>query len=514
MSVHLIEGIRGLYRILEQAFGRFTINQILQNVTELNIDKGSGPLPETVVAKKLSTLSLEGIGAFECAVDPFHDRPIAYEGWPDAYSARSNKFTFTRQCSVRGDATTTNTSNFLFHFTPELQSVPADISDSANGPFIYGGQKWQVGNSNDTWTGAANFGGLMLLRNTVTDTFTPSDFLAANVTQNNVLLPFSDSTNPAAITNIFPRRGAYRCIGAAFEVRNVTNALRLQGNTTMYRMYDKHSQDVIEYVTDTGVGSEINKGVRYPLFPTSVGVVKQYCETKDLHAREGAYEVARFFDADNSPSYDDLQIVLMHNFSGSSDTYCWCSQQTVDSFSIPTISARSHPANFHSFGCFIVGCDPQTELIVTARWIIEYFPEPNDSDLLNLATPSADYDPLALQVVSHTMTQMPVGVPVRANAAGDWFKNLLSVAETAAPLMQAVPALRPYAGFIQGGVGVARSLMNTKPKEFAAQMKEKSVPETASSKRPVAQAAKQTSKKTKGKQKLIQKMYTQTNPMR
>jgi hypothetical protein len=103
---------------------------------------------------------------------------------------------------------------------------------------------------------------------------------------------------------------------------------------------------------------------------------------------------------------------------------------------------------------------------VNTVYIIERFPSQLDADLVVLATPSARYDPQALDLYSEIIRSMPVGVPQRMNGLGDWFAEAVSTAsDFIAPVLSAIPL--PMAQLASKAVstagGIAKKLAPTKP---------------------------------------------------
>jgi len=448
------------------------------------------PLSESVIHKSLPQLSFEGVGAFECAVDPFHDRPIGYEGWPDAYCARSNKFTFTRQVVVPGDSSSSHNSDFLIHLTNELKLVPMQTPNQDNPPDSSSSNVLNVGQgglefSVNNISGQTYYGGLVVLRQSDGNTANFSLGNSTNWSQIATLGPFTEGTSGTIgnESDIFTNRaGTYRCIGAAFEVRNVTNELNVQGLTTAYRMFDRHQEDGVEFYAYLNGNSPL--GMKYtsrrPLWPSTVAATKEYLETKDFKAKDGLYSVARFYDSENLATYDQATPLLVYDMQiATEDGGSWANKfvsaypNILNTSQFNTgatnFSMFNHPIGFHQCGAFVTGCTPSTSLVITARWIIEYFPTTDDADLLVLATPSADYDPRALELVSAVMREMPVGVVVRDNASGDWFKNMMDVADQVSGMVMSMPGLPPQVRAVATGVqGVAKleKVLNRSNKEF------------------------------------------------
>jgi hypothetical protein len=102
---------------------------------------------------------------------------------------------------------------------------------------------------------------------------------------------------------------------------------------------------------------------------------------------------------------------------------------------------------------FFTGLSPSTTLTVTFRAIVEYFPNPTD-ELLQIATPSAQYDPIVLQAYNEAIKAAPYAVPVNMNAGGKYFRMCMSAISKVAPTVaRLISAPYPGAGVIVEGAG-------------------------------------------------------------
>jgi hypothetical protein len=87
---------------------------------------------------------------------------------------------------------------------------------------------------------------------------------------------------------------------------------------------------------------------------------------------------------------------------------------------------------------------------------IETFPSINDPGILVLATPSAQYDPVALEIFSRALTCMPIGVPLADNFFGDWFTGVVeSVTDYLTPVADLF-GLTSVAAISRGASGLAK----------------------------------------------------------
>jgi len=62
---------------------------------------------------------------------------------------------------------------------------------------------------------------------------------------------------------------------------------------------------------------------------------------------------------------------------------------------------------------------------LNAIFYYETFPNQSEKDILVLATPSAEYDPLSLEIYSHAISRQPPAVMLSENPMGEWFADVI-----------------------------------------------------------------------------------------
>lgn len=120
-------------------------------------------------------------------------------------------------------------------------------------------------------------------------------------------------------------------------------------------------------------------------------------------------------------------------------------------------------AGLQTTGAIFTGLGPETVITLDYRFIVEVAPTPANQTLVSLASPSAKYDPAALELYSRAVVELPPAVKVNANAAGDWWKTISSVFKTVAPV---VANFGPYgaiaSGALSGAAGIGDSIQQTR----------------------------------------------------
>jgi len=216
-------------------------------------------------------------------------------------------------------------------------------------------------------------------------------------------------------------------IGMGFEVHNITAELNKQGSVTVFEQSqsrDPFSTLFLNTANTTIIGSFSSNWVQQA--PTSLSNALLLQGSKTWDASQGAYCVCTMSDVVNPPRMAEvinplsIQIIDANypNVIGGTCYIPGTTTQTAGSFSCPGMNICTP---YNSKGMYFSNLSATTVLQLNAVFIIERFPSEVDGDLTVLATPTADYDPIALEAYSRLCRLIPVGVPVNQNGFGDWF---------------------------------------------------------------------------------------------
>ncbi len=85
-------------------------------------------------------------------------------------------------------------------------------------------------------------------------------------------------------------------------------------------------------------------------------------------------------------------------------------------------------SGFAPFVIQMMGLSVESTFQITVKTTVEYFPTCQFSFELGLATYSPAYDPEAFRIYHEVMRQIPAGVPVSMNAAGDFWRMIVTAA--------------------------------------------------------------------------------------
>jgi len=435
---------------------------------------------------KLRDLNIKVLGEhgkswLTLALDPFHDNPVRCEGFPDRTSEATIVEPFLQSFTLSAPAGTVDTWGFHLFTTPYVaisNVVPVDVYPTAR----------VVGELFNTQDNGANIcSATQLGYQTATPRATsaiPTSFL--NVwawdTDVSTVFPSGDGTFTYPSANYrMGEIGEYqaRVIGAGIEVVNTTATLFQQGQVTVSRTSTNRMQEnanswvgnaASQNIYTVGamlrgdcstVGFESSYGP-----PTSQAIATSHAQTKIWKAADGCYSVVSF-DIDamrtiaapsrvgralNTTSQalpplgvglNDIQ--LPNGISTPSKLYDTMGIGGVSS----TAAYAQAPALTVASDCtsmIFSGLSKQSTFTITLRLILEKAPRYYDvggRDLTRLATPSAAYDPVALEIYRDAIAALPVGVPSKFNPLGEYWNWLVGAVKKVAPIISGVAGVIP-----------------------------------------------------------------------
>ncbi len=231
--------------------------------------------------------------------------------------------------------------------------------------------------------------------------------------------------------------GQKRVLYLAFEVHDTTAELYKQGTCTVYR----HPQvnNVSELGTYYGANT-VATGVttyvsRSP--PADLQTALLLPGSRQWEASEGCYCVATFDDRqmDLCGSVFGGRAFTYGDFVSGAPTRGFGHVSIADALGNFTQLRSWKPIPFHTSGAYFTGLNQNSTLTVTVKIGLEVAPTPENPQLVVLAKPSPDYDPVAIELYKHASQLLPPGCRVGDNASGDFWDNVLVALETAAPFL-------------------------------------------------------------------------------
>jgi len=262
-------------------------------------------------------------------------------------------------------------------------------------------------------------------------------------------LPGANGSKQLNVPSNFTK-GNHKVAGMGVEVINTTAELYKQGLCTISRMNQSTDTNFTANVYNSAGTSHMCATlapVRIP--PYDLAAMVLLPGTCSWHASEGAYSVVALKDVGTRsdlvmPRYPmvfttDLSVggipipvqtngALLPDLAGGGAPY--------------SVFFDNNPGHLPMETTTIMfsGLSDQTTLTVRSRFLIERYPTIAEGDLIVLATPTASFDPFALEVYTKVMNSMPPGVKFTENPTGEWWARVLGgLAEVVGPLLAFIP---------------------------------------------------------------------------
>lgn len=327
-------------------------------------------------------------------MDPFHDNQLDnLSGWPDAVTTPS----IIRQ--VKESLEITNTGD---------QDIYVVVFPWTNTP--------QLGNYAQTANTVALPGGAAVTIPEVSY-YKTSPGVAMNL-----------GTSPTGGTALETgyQKGLGRLIGMGIEWINTTAPIYRSGTAYCWRSPGLQEEtEVMQYLT---AGSITRAGGvrRLGPPPTSVRDIMHTPGTRSWAAEEGCYMVVPFSNSENPPMYPNTNNPVMNTSTiGPMEVQNSNPGDTIVTGPATTSGIMNRLVPTNTIGCCMTGTGTNFKSSLNIIWYYEEFPDPA-SDVLTLATPSCESDPVALALYSAALNTLPVAVPSSWNAAGDWWWDVVT----------------------------------------------------------------------------------------
>lgn len=343
--------------------------------------------------------------------DPYHDFNLRPTGYPDGKAIASAIQRICTRVDISCPFTLAGGETWDFHvFTTPLHNVtllsPGLISQTNN-----------------------------LITVATTDAYQqigPVNVLYKRYDSNGVV----NSTNLQALDAIAPQVDTQRrTVSLGFELHNTTAELYKAGALTTYRAPVLCNQDVDMTLTTTGTATT---GWYHASFvgqvPYALSDAQRIPNSRTWNASEGAYCVALpYHDNQFSPLMAQNIILKAGILSNSvlikrSLTTQYPSQTTWSPLSCPGVMSSQFANKEQTF-------------TLDMRQIIESIPTSDNSTIISFAVTAPQLDRTFLKLYKQMFNNVPPGVPVNFNSAGDWFRMIANLVKEAIPTI--IPLLPP-----------------------------------------------------------------------
>lgn len=381
-------------------------------------------------------------------IDPFHDTELKnLSGWPDVETGYSVVRKVKQQVSLAAPNAAPFTGNnwdCLIGMFPTLHATYYNSTTSRLG------NTYAAENVNGAPLGGISAWAIQPGTNWLPLAGTTSTVWLNSI---NALPPFTT--------------GLGRCVGIGFEVNNTTSTLYRQGSVTVFKqMSTQRDANTFwgEVANPGGPLQAIFSGTIIRSIPNNLADLTLLPGSRTWKAEDGCYVVGHFHSNENPPFVADYNVPIFtldddeEITQGSSALQIPVMAVGAITGSVAPNAAHLHP--LHTSGAYFAGLSNQTTLQLTVIYYYETFPTQSENDILVMATPSAEFDPVALEIYSHALSCMPPGCMVMDNPFGEWFADVVDQVSNALsyiphPLAQALSA----AGKV--GTGMYRGTVST-----------------------------------------------------
>lgn len=236
-----------------------------------------------------------------------------------------------------------------------------------------------------------------------------------------------------------------RTVSLGFELHNTTAELYKSGSLTTYRtpvVYNdvgcwyKNGATTVPFSTKV-IGS----------IPISIDAINLLPNSRTWEAFEGAYIVALPAPVNTLSPFIPTNVVIQGGLT--LDNY-----NLLYDGSYQTNVAIGKLQTFSPLACGGVMSsrfkDVNQTFALDFRQILEEVPNSADSTTLAYCTSAPELDRVFMKLYKAMFNQIPPGVPVRFNSAGDWFRSIIRVVKDTLPSL--VPLLPGQAKVIAAGV--------------------------------------------------------------
>lgn len=262
-----------------------------------------------------------------------------------------------------------------------------------------------------------------------------------------------------------------RLVSLGIEVNDVTPALYRRGTVHVNHCTgeaEKMNVGREDATAVTPLWSDISF-VRKPCLPISATQVVQTPGAYVAPAAKGVYVQARLNEIQSpkrgTQKYPNAGVAGAHQFlpliAEANATSGECAEKWYVCISDSGLNATRdeleaasgwRDSGFMPFVIGFSGLAAQTVLQFSCVTTVEYFPQVTHPFECGLATYSPTYDPEAFRVYHEIMRQLPAAVPISMNAAGDYWRMVVTAARRIG--MTAARAA-PYAGMAMSAIGNA-----------------------------------------------------------
>lgn len=375
---------------------------------------------DTLVQEK--KLTPDGKKWLTAALDIFHDSALDLRGMPDFRASRSFTSMLVESFEVTKPAGTVDKWDALIWLQPIMctQGWLTETINPASGAIPYNhnapGPEGTIGLLNVSTADAG------------TNLFPAGSAWAAG----NGEMRSYKSTDTTQLQRI---------VATGFEVVNGTEPLNMSGLCTAGSYDCMYAEQTMRYYdTDATPWIPMDKTcITQKGPPKTLTDAKSNPGSRTWKASKGVYCPGYFVSQENPPKHPmncGIQLSVPNSFNA-------YTVPSSDGAWVRDVASIPYKLSYAYFS----GLSKETTLQVTYKVLNERYPGPGDVNYQNL-TPSAVYDPRALQLYSAIIADMDLAVPQTDNPGGEFFRSILD------SLNRALKAATPYASAYDPRLGI------------------------------------------------------------
>jgi hypothetical protein len=403
-------------------------------------------------------------------LDPFHDFQVAVRGMPDASTGKVvvREVTKTQTISAPAGLAVGGTWDANFFTLPEMVSSGYRTGGLWVGTAAYVSDIGADGNVNQAasqpFAGSYEYGPFNCFSTGTGSITAPKSGASFN--------PLCGDNKIIGVDEFVP--GQKRVLAMAFEVHDTTAELYKQGSVTVYRQPQANTECGLNG-RDISDAAKTSVSASFPCTlsrapPATIADAMLLTGSAQWEARDGAYCVSYM-----RPEENDVEGAFRGNrlftqgdaASSSAGQVAICSRRQVVAANAPpavstSIQHMNRPIPFDTVGAYFSGLNAAATLTWTVKILIEDHPTAENTQLVTLAQPGAEYDPIALELYKAATLHLKAGVKVSDNASGDFWDSVLDAieigAETLGPILPGVG--KPLSMAISAGTKIAKKARN------------------------------------------------------
>lgn len=435
---------------------------------------------DQLVARKNATG--DGMNWLRKTLDPFHDFQVTVKGMPDASTGKVviREVSKTQTISAPAGLAVGGTWDANFFTLPEMVSSGYKIDGDWAGTQSFVSNIGTVGvvnkSASQPFAGAYEYAPFNCFSTATGSITAPKNGASFN--------PTCGDNKIIGVDEFVP--GQKRVLAMAFEVHDTTAELYKQGSVTVYRQPQANtecglSMRDISDAAGTAVSAAIPCCIsRAP--PATIADAMLLTGSAQWEARDGAYCVSYMRPEENDVEGIFRGTRLFAQGDTASTTTAQlaiCNRRDVIDVNVPpaasvAIHAMNRPIPFDTVGAYFSGLNAAATLTWTVKILIEDHPTAENTQLVTLAQPGAEYDPIAIELYKAATLHLRAGVKVGDNASGDFWDSVLDAieigAETLGPILPGIG--KPLTMAVSAGTKIAKKARAKKQDSQASERKQ------------------------------------------